>query len=302
MKKWDGVQGAGYKGGAATRFGWRRDRRGASGVVVTLLILLVAAGALSMFMGIYVPIWGKDTEAQQMKKIQTQMLGLKQNIDLQILAGKSSTFTTRLTIGDDGGPLFHLTRAPGAVQLRPDGGLYLVSNTSDRNDSQGIARGFLEYSSFNQYYVDQTYHYENGALIVVQGGRTVMKAGPHFDVRREQDGNVTAEITLISLNGVSAIREGTGDIIVESTLNIYDVTTYSGGAWTQGKAVSIYITTKYPAVWAELFNATLKRSEVGLVEGTDFQVTYSAGAVNATLLSLNRLDLGIAIVDIQMGT
>lgn len=119
-----------------------------------------------------------------MKRVQTQMLALKQNIDLQILAGKSSTYSTRLTIGDDGGPVFHLTRAPGSVKLGPDSGLYVVSNSTDPNDAQGIARGMLEYSSQNTHFVDQTYRYENGALLVVQGGRAVMKAGPHFDARR----------------------------------------------------------------------------------------------------------------------
>ena len=283
------------------KYSWRSNRRAASGVVVTLLILLVAAGALSMFMAIYVPIWGKDTEAQQMKNVQTQMLGLKQNIDLQILDARSSTITTRLTIGDDGGPLFHLTRTQGSLVFKPTTGLFIVTNTTDRNDSQGLGRGYLEYSSYNKYYVDQTFRYENGALILIQGDSPVLKAAPHFDARRGIDGNFTAAITIVSLSGTNGSRAGTGDVQVQSTLQVYDVTSYYGSVWTQGRSVSFNLTTAYPSVWADFFNTTLKAPDTNLVPGTDFNVTVWSGGVNATLVNLNRLDLGIAVVDMQMG-
>jgi len=282
------------------KYRWRRDRRGASGVVVTLLILMVAVGALSMFMGIYVPLWGKDTEAAHMKLIQTQMLGLKSNIDSQILAGKTSTYTTRLTIGDDGGPVFHLTRAPGILRLGPDAGLYVVSNSTDPNDAQAISRGMLEYSSQNTHFVDQTYRYENGALLVIQGGRAVMKAGPHFDARRDADGNYTLGISLISLNGVAATRQGTGDVQIESTLNVYDVTTYSGSEWTTGRNMTLNITTRYPSVWADFFNSSLRQSGTGL-SPTDYNITVGSGIVSARFVNLNRLELGIAIMEMQLG-
>lgn len=282
------------------KYRWRRDNRAASGVVVTLLILMVAVGALSMFMGIYVPLWGKDTEAAQMKRVQTQMLGLKSNIDLQILAGKTSTYTTRLTIGDDGGPVFHLTRAPGMLRLGPETGLYVVSNSTDQNDAQAISRGMLEYSSQNTHFVDQTYRYENGALLVVQGGRAVMKAGPHFDARRDADGNYTLGISLISLNGVAATRQGTGDVQIESTLNVYDVTTYSGSEWTTGRNMTLNITTRYPSVWADFFNSSLRQTGTGLLP-SDYNITVGSGIVSARFVNLNRLELGIAIVEIQLG-
>jgi len=282
------------------KLGWRRDRRGASGVVVTLLVLLVAAGALSMFMSVYVPIWGKDTEAKQMKRIQTQMLSLKESIDMQVLAGKSSTLVTRLTLGDDGGPVFHLTRAPGSMALAPESGLYLVCNRTDGSDCQGMARGSLEYNSQNTYFVDQRLRYENGALLVVQEGRTVMKASPHFEALREMDGSLTASISLMSLNGAAGTRSGTGDIRVESTLNVYDVTSYSGGNWALGKSLSLNLTTQYPAVWAAFFNDTLGRERAGLVQGTDYSVSLWSGGVNATMYNVNRLELGIAVVDVLL--
>jgi hypothetical protein len=282
------------------KLGWKGDRRGASGVVVTLLVLLVAVGALSMFMSIYVPIWGKDTEAKQMKRIQTQMLSLKENTDMQVLAGKSSTMVTRLTIGDDGGPVFHLTRATGSMRLDPDSGLYIVCNSTDGSDCQGITRGCMEYSSQNTYFVDQRLRYENGALLVIQEGRAVMKAGPHFEVFRDSDGNLSASISLMSLSGAASTRSGTGDIRAEATLNVYDVTSYSGGDWALGKSLSLNMTTPYPSVWADFFNSTLGLARAGLVQGTDYSVSIWPGGVNATLFNVNRLELGLAVVEMQL--
>ena len=279
---------------------WGKDRKGASGVVVTLLVLLVAVGAISMFMAIYVPIWGKDSEATMMKRVQTQMLAVKENIDMQVLAGKTSTITTRLTIGEEGGPVFHLTQAPGSLKLAPEAGLFRISRSSDQNDSQGLAQGALEFASENRYYVDQKLRYENGALLVIQGSRTVMKASPHFESHRESDGNLTASITLISLGGTSLIKSGTGDVTLESTLDVYDVTTYTGGDWITGRNVSINITTGYPGVWADYFNSSMSRSGTGLVAGTDYVVSVWPGGVNATLVNLNRLELGIAVVELQL--
>ncbi len=286
---------------ASARRRWSRDRRGASGVVVTLLILLVAAGALSMFMSLYVPIWTKDIEAQQMKRVQSQMMGLKENIDAQILAGKSSTLTTRLTIGDEGGPVLGLTRSPGAISLRPQAGEYRVGSATDPAETLALARGEMSYSSQNRYYPDQSCIYENGALIIRQEGRAVMKASPHFDCRRQADGNLTASVTLISLDGVAASRSGTGDARIKSTLRIFDATSYAGGDWAAGRTISINVTTVYPSVWADFFNGSLGRPDAGLVPGADYNVSLRSDGVDVTLVGVNRVELGIAVVEIELG-
>jgi len=279
---------------------WSADRKAASGVVVTLLILLIAVGALSMFMSVYVPILGKDTESKQMKKVQSQMLGMKESIDMQILASKNSTVTTRLTLGDDGGPVFHLTRTVGSITLNSDKGLYMLRNATDANDVQGRGKGYVEYASANKYFIDQKYIYENGAILIEQGGRTVMKAGPHFDVKKEPDGTYTAGITLISLNGISSSRSGVGDMRVKTTLSVFDVTRYSGGDWTAGRSVSFNITSKHADIWFTYINSTLARPENNLAATTDYTVVNWGGGINATLKNLNRLDMGLAIVEVRL--
>ncbi|MEM2869871.1 MAG: hypothetical protein QW379_05560 [Thermoplasmata archaeon] len=281
------------------RYRWRRERRGASGVVVTLLILLVAAGALSMFMAIYVPIWTKDAEARQMKRIQSQMIQLKENIDLQILAGRSSTLTNRVTLGDEGGPVFGLARTVGSLSLSPEDGEYRLGSATDPNETFGLTRGRMGFQPQNMYYPDQSYHYENGAIIVEQGGRAVMKASPHFDLRREPDGNLSASVTLISLTGVPATRSGSGDMRVKSTLSIFDKTSYAGGDWEAGRNLGLNITTAFPSVWADFFNTTLGRPETGLT-GADYQVYVRPNGVDVTLFKVRELELGIAVVEIQL--
>jgi hypothetical protein len=176
----------------------------------------------------------------------------------------------------------------------------MLANSTEQNDTQGMARGFLEFSSQNTYFVNQKLRYENGALIVIQEGRAVMKAGPHFEAHREPDGSLTSSITLISISGVAGSRTGTGDIRMDSTLNVYDVTSYSGGDWALGKSLSLNLTTPYPSVWADYFNTTLGRERTGLLQGTDYSVTVWSGGVNATMRNLNRMDLGIAVMEMQL--
>jgi len=135
---------------------------------------------------------------------------------------------------------------------------------------------------------------------VEQSGRWVMKAGPHFDVRREPDGNFTAGLTLVSLNGVSSSRDGVGDIRIKTTMNVYDVTRYSGGDWVMGRSVCLNVTTKHASIWFDYINTTLARPENNLVNGTDYTVANWGGGINATLKNVNKLDLGIAIFDVRL--
>ncbi len=60
------------------------------------------------------------------------------------------------------------------------------------------------------------------------------------------------------------------------------------------------LTTRYPSVWADYFNSTLQRPETGL-SYSDYNITVNAGVVSARFHNINRLDLGIAVLDMQLG-
>ena len=135
---------------------------------------------------------------------------------------------------------------------------------SQYNGSMGtkkIPMGTIEYASENAYFVDQTYVYEGGAVILNQSqGQSVISA-PSFSLQ-----NVTADsgyMHLVSL-GMVDITGLAGKTSV-SGYGTYSIkTNYSSMDENEYIASTIYIniTTSHAAAWQRYMNSTLSRSGI----------------------------------------
>ncbi|MCG7849132.1 MAG: hypothetical protein MIO93_08150, partial [ANME-2 cluster archaeon] len=132
--------------------------------------------------------------------------------------------------------------------------------------------GTLRYSSKNNYFIDQMYEYENGALILVQQNRSLTKLSPAVVMQRTDGGNISLMVSAVELIGDSRIKSSNSieEVYVQTNNS---TTLFSGGLLSD---VTIIVYTDYPDAWVQYFNMSAGRAN--LVYGSDY--TLSSGGTN----------------------
>ena len=70
-----------------------------------------------------------------------------------------------------------------------------------KSNSDLLELGSISYSSNNNYYIDQMFEYENGALIVVQDERALIKLSPAITVSKLDATNISIVVSAIEIIG-----------------------------------------------------------------------------------------------------
>jgi hypothetical protein len=143
--------------------------------------------------------------------------------------------------------------------------------------------------------------FEQGAVLVAgPNGAAAMRVPPHFDVSKDEAGDISLTIMFVSIGGDFSSFSGTENVIIESNLRTRDHNVYEGGEWDLGKNISINLTTPYSGAWASYFNETLTEPLTNLTAGADFNLATSAGWVRLDLNGVKRMDLGVAVVETRI--
>jgi len=128
--------------------------------------------------------------------------------------------------------------------------------------------GTVSYSSHNNYYVDQDFSYENGALIVSQRNRSIMKLFPSVYFRQIGGNNYSVNINSIVLAGDSFAFSGNGiqDVRMNSNSSVW---LFENNETLTD--VTISVNSSYPSSWASYFNASARMA--GLTYTTDYTLS-----------------------------
>jgi hypothetical protein len=155
--------------------------------------------------------------------------------------------------------------------------------------------GSVSYHPTNVHSVEETYCYENGALIVTQNGRSVMKLFPGIVL---EDG---AGIASVNLSARIATLEGTRGVMASNSIenirltsqdfiNIYDSDQdYTNGNTTKKAnvtSVDLTIYTENTEAWEKYFEDSA--NETHLQEGTDYNITKEDYSVKFSLFPENK--------------
>jgi hypothetical protein len=280
---------------------WRRDGTGVSGAVTAVMLLLIITSVVSIVMTVFVPVWGEADEAQHMRLTLEQFYSMRENIDAQILRESPITASSKITLGNEPNALLGLYKTTGRLVANPFFGSLAVYNTTDPTDLYAFSRGNVTFTSQNAYIAQQSYIYEQGAILVSgRTGESAMRVPPHFGASKNADGNLSVTMLFVSLGGDFTSFTGTETIILETTLVNRDENTYEGGEWDLGKDISLNLTTPYPAAWARYFNETLSQPLTNMTTPADFSLTSGAGWVRLDLKAVKRMELGVAVVEMRI--
>jgi hypothetical protein len=195
-----------------------------SEVVGFVLLLAVIVVALSLYQVYGVPAAGRENEIAHMNQVKDRFVDYKISLDSLWVNNRSGVLlstafdlgTGAPATGGGGFVLPILTPAgSGGTVTAKSGGANLTIEPAGKPPVT-IPLGSLSYQSSNNYWVDQTWTYQGGAVFLSQEGGTTVRVGPSIAVARAGE-NTTLTIAPISLEGSDMIA-GSGPVRVETRM------------------------------------------------------------------------------------
>ena len=294
---------------------------GTATVIATVLLLCIIFTALALIRVEYVPEWKIDAEKSHMNDVQKDMIELKSTADiLSLLMASDSNFsatglpiTIPFIMGGGDIPILEPSKSSGMLSVNMEHckmtiipkRLSAPDSPQVEEDAKKIECGGITYRSNNREYLDQVLRYENGALILAQGGKSVMKQLPSFNIQKTSGNNYTVSIQAIKIRGEPDAVSSNTDASLRLT-GISNNVTYNSN--DTGDIASFYgtVITEYPDAWISYLNETAKNA--GLEYGTDYDLDKPSSnyvyfnftsTSNKTLQSLN---ISESVIQADLGT
>jgi len=139
---------------------------------------------------------------------------------------------------------------------------------TDTNINLQYKLGTIEYQSENSYFVDQTYAYQGGAIIVGQSEGEAIISPPFFSVSNDTTKHVF-DVSFVDVQGLPGKRGATGygTYAIRTNYSTLEQKTFIA------RNITLTITTDYPTAWERYINSTL--NETGLKHGQDYQINVT---------------------------
>ncbi len=276
-----------------------RSRGAVSGAVTAVMLLLTVSSVAPIVVMYYVPIWGEIDETQHMREALEQFYALRENIDSQVMRESPVSISTKLTLGNEPSALLGFSKTAGRLVSNPFEGSLSIHSTDDPTEIYARSRGSLTFSSQNAYIAQQSYIYEQGAVLVAGSSGAVIRAPPHFSAAREPSG-ISLSVLFISLAGDYSSLAGTENVAIETRVVSKDRSVYEGAEWAIGQNMTLNLTTPHPTAWAVYFNETLSRPMTNLTWGADYNITTGDGWVRLDIQWVNKMEVQVAVVEVRL--
>lgn len=249
----------------------------ASTVIAAVLLLSIIFTIFAVIRIAYVPEWKNDAEQLHMSDVSKDMTELKSTADMIILLQSSNSSSDKfhffvpsinIPISMGGGelPIFDSSKSSGTLSINTEP--CIVTITTEEGSKTSTNSGTITYRSNNNQYVDQVFRYENGAIILAQGKRSLMTQFPSlFRIKKTGEHEYDVWIQAINISGDSDTISSDSDTSLRLTGGSHNIT-YLGNT----SSFDYNITTKYPNAWEFYLKGNQNEisNEKSLEYGTDF--------------------------------
>jgi hypothetical protein len=220
------------------------QEEGLVGIIVTILIIGLFLVITAIIQSTYVPQWMEEKEADHMHIVSYQFAQLKHSIDILSVIEQENAISVFITLGSSEIPIFGSGRTYDYLDIISNDCIVEIANDTD---SYSFSLDTVKYSSRNSYYVDQSYIYEGGALILSQSGASVLNGKPYFSITNFT--NITFNI--INISGMDGKKSAGG----YGTYSFY--MEYLNSSYYEMEDLRfINITSNYQNAWRIFFNST----------------------------------------------
>jgi len=268
-----------------------------STVVGAVLILGLLVTLTTTIQVSYVPAWKADAEYSHMNDVWGDMTYLKSSIDI-LSAGLliNPNFTSMISVPIEMGggdiPIIASGKSSGMLSINSNNcSMWIVAtNFSTKaeiyNSSSDLSDlGTISYTSNNNYYIDQMFEYENGALLVVQDERSIIKLSPAIAVNMRDETNISMIVSAVELTGDKRTKSSN---TIEEVYLKSDTSSLLFSSSALVADVRVIMSTNYPTAWAQYFNTTANRA--GLEYGDDYSTIVDGRNVTFMLTGGNEGD------------
>lgn len=305
------------KGLKAIRIFYRSESGVSTAVAAALLIGIVVIFMTTVQIN-YMPVWKEDAEYSHMSDVWQDMSRFKSNVDiltagLAINDGVKIVMNSPIRVGGSEIPFIRSTTTGGSLAINNDiSGLIVVVNKNITapytTGTRLFYTGTVSYRPSNLNYVDETYCYENGALIISQDGRSLMKLIPGivFEKRSINSSNyVNVTIRAVNLEGERGVLSSntiedvrlTSDCFYHMYEDRYDPLLANNSI----TSINMTIYTENKEAWEEFFEDSA--DEIDLLD-EDYTLSNSTYTVTFSLHPVNKhlsVDIDEAVIKIETG-
>ena len=265
---------------------WHADNA-VAGIITAILLVGLIVIVISLIQTTYVPKWMRQIEAGHMGDVADQFSQLKSAIDIQAATGKKTPMSTSITLGNKEIPYFSASRAFGSLLILSNNCTVTITNISN---SSSYSLGILKYSSKNVYYLDQSYIYEAGSVILNQSEGNVMSIKPFSAIKNVNVVNLTFDIVNITGVGGRTSAGGYGTYPIRTEF-------VSNSTALMNNIKNITITTNYPNAWHQAVKSTLQSAN--LTYGTNFSLMDTTSEITIEFLGITTVNLALNIIEID---
>jgi len=224
------------------------------GIIVTVLLIGLILSVMVMVRTVYVPQWIEEKEAAHMEEVSNQFAMLKYALDIQSIVDQSTAISATITLGNKEIPFFDLGRTFDTLSVIEDSCTITVKNNAV---SISYSTDAIKYSSRNLYFVDQSYVYEAGSLILSQYPSSILYGKPSFFVT-EFGKNLS--FTFVNISGIAGRTSVSG----YGNYQVYLMVISPSNQYTEiNNVTDIIITTNYADAWYIALNSSLMQSISG---------------------------------------
>jgi hypothetical protein len=254
-----------------------------STVIAAVLLLGIMVSVITVINVSYIPQWREGAEQAHMDEVFYDISRMKSGIDIlaaTVDTGFNSVISVSSPIRMGGGniPIVNPGKSSGRLSINTgDFGMSISASDASVTYTSGNfldELGTIEYQSRNSNFVDQTYRYESGSLILAQQELSLMKQSPSIDIRRTDDNsNITLDINAIQITGPTKTISSSSIEEIHTRYNSSSTLYASENLFTE---ITLTVDTQYPVAWENFFK--MKALQTGLL-ATEYSISSNASSV-----------------------
>jgi hypothetical protein len=292
-----------------------------SEVIGFILLLGVIITAFALWMVYVVPVNGREAEITQMNTVKDKFTDYKVSLDSLWInspygaswSQSGVTLSTSINLGTGGGnteagglflPMMNPIASSATLSIpTTTDSMTVTSYGPSGATSNTYNMTTLQYQSANNYWIQQTYYYQDGGIFLTQINGSVCRVSPPISFMNNSDQTYTVTIIPITLNGVGSMG-GNGPVRVDTRLKTLQPP-ITGKVYWVNTSVSV---SNYTAaqMWLGVFNNTRINGQILDPRYYNFSISSPTAVPGVAFMNITGIyndvinpDVNLAIQPVQ---